>query len=208
MVFGKNPRAVQRTLFTPFATLLLRLGFTPNAVTIVGTLLTTAVALVMFPLGYLVSGSLALGVLVLTDSIDGLMARQSGKASPFGAFLDSTLDRLSDAAIFVGVTLWFLLHTEGITQIVGMCAALGGLVFGSMVPYVRAKAESLGVDASVGVAERADRVLIILVATFITGLGLPIPLFIGILITLAVLSLVTVLQRIRATRLGLRAHED
>lgn len=207
MVLGKNARGVQRTLFTPFATLFLRLGLTPNAVTIIGTVLTTAVALVMFPLGYLVSGSLALGVLVLTDSIDGIMARLSGTSSPYGAFLDSTLDRVADSAIFVGVTMWFFLHTQGTLQVVGMCAALAGLVFGAMVPYVRAKAEALGVDASVGVAERADRILIVLVATFITGLGLPVPLFILILIVLALLSLVTVVQRIRATRLGLQARD-
>lgn len=203
MVLGSRARGVQYVLFTPFARAFLKLGLTPNAVTVIGTLLTTAAALTLIPMGYLVTGSLALGVLVLTDSIDGIMARESGTSGAYGAFLDSTLDRVSDAAIFAGVLMWFFFHTSDAARLAGIIAALACLAFGAMVPYVRAKAESLGVDASVGVAERADRIVVVLVATFITGLGVPVGVMIGVLALLAAASVITVAQRIRATARGL-----
>lgn len=207
MVLGSRARGVQHTLFTPVARAFLKVGFTPNAVTIIGTLATTIVAITALPMGYLVTGSLALGVLVLTDSVDGIMAREAGTSGPFGAFLDSTLDRVSDAAIFAGVLMWFFFHTTDGTRVGGMIASIACLAFGGIVPYVRAKAESLGVDASIGIAERADRIVIVLVVTFITGLGVPVPVMIAVLTVLAVLSLITVIQRIHATQVALRdAH--
>lgn len=204
MVLGSGARGVQHALFTPVARVFLRIGLTPNAVTVIGTLATTIAALVLLPMGFLVSGSLVLGVLVLTDSVDGIMAREAKTSSTYGAFLDSTLDRVSDAAIFAAVLLWFFFHADGVWQVIGMLTALACLAFGAIVPYVRAKAESLGVDASVGIAERADRIVVVLVATFLTGLGVPEPVMAIVLGLLAVLSLATVLQRIFTTRLALK----
>lgn len=203
MVLGSRGRGIQQVLFAPIAKGLLRLGVAPNAVTIVGTVITTGLALTLLPLGHLVLGSLLLGVMVLTDSVDGIMARLQGSGAPFGAFLDSTLDRVSDAAIFAGVLFWFFLHTRGPWQIVGMGAAVACLAFGAMVSYARAKAESLGVSASIGIAERADRLLVVLLATFATGLGAPAWLMAAVLGLLGVLSLVTVLQRMRAVHRAL-----
>lgn len=205
VVLGSKARGVQYALFTPVAKAFLKMGLTPNAVTVVGTLATTIVALTLIPMNHLIIGSLALGVLVLTDSIDGIMARESGTSGPYGEFLDSSLDRVSDAAIFAGVALWFVFHTSDLTQALGLGAALACLAFGAMVPYVRAKAESLGVKASVGIAERADRIVVVLVATLITGLGVPVVVMVGVLAVLALLSLITVIQRITFTRNALEA---
>lgn len=207
MVLGRSGRGIQRALFTPLARLFLKMGLTPNTITIAGTILTTAVALTLLPLGYLITGSLALGVLVLADSIDGIMARESGSASPFGAFLDSTLDRIADAAIFSGVLLWFVFNSDGVVQVTGIAFTLATLAFGAIVPYVRAKAESLGVEASVGLAERADRIVVVLVTTLMTGLGVPTLVFVVVLGLLALASFVTVLQRMAATKAGL-AQQD
>ncbi len=204
MVLGNRGRGVQALLFTPLARLLLRLRVSPNAVTVGGTVITTALALWLLPTGHLVAGSLLLGVMVLTDSVDGTMARLSGAAGPYGSFLDSTLDRVADAAIFAGVLFWFYGHTDGPWQQVGMIAATACLALGSLVSYARAKAEALGVRASVGIAERADRIVVVLAAALLTGLGVPAAVLAIALALLATASLVTVVQRMAAVRHALR----
>jgi|SRR5690625_3266187 len=204
MVLGSKARDVQQLLFTPIARFLLNLGVSPYAVTIVGTTITTAVALTFLPIGMLLAGSILLAVLVLADSVDGIMARESGKADPFGAFLDSTLDRISDSAVFGGVLLYYIFHTESGVRVAGVIASLGCLIIGGLVPYARAKAESLGVDASVGIAERADRLAIVLIALFITGLGAPDWVMVVVLVALSALSAFTVVQRFRAVLIHLR----
>ena len=107
---------------------------------------------------------------VLTDSLDGVMARQAGRSGPWGAFLDSTLDRFGDGAIFAGLVLWFT--ADGDDQLTAVLA-LACLVLGSIVPYARARAEGLGMTASGGIAERADRLVLVLVATGLVGFGVP-----------------------------------
>lgn len=206
MVLGSRARGLQHTLFSPVARVFIRLGLSPNAVTIGGTLLTVIAALALLPTGHLITGSLVLGVLVLADSIDGIMARQAGRASAFGGFLDSTLDRLSDAAIFAGLLLWFFFHDAGISQVIGIAASLACLAFGAMVSYARAKAEACGVMVTVGFAERGDRISIALAGALLTGVGVP-PLAMAVILSLlAALSLITVLQRILAARGALEAH--
>src|SRR5690625_818967 len=188
MVLGSKARDVQQKLFTPMARFLLRLGVSPNSVTVTGTILTTAVAITLVPLGMLTLGSLALGVLVLADSVDGIMARASQQAGPYGAFLDSTLDRVSDGAVFGGVVLYFVLHADSLLQVAGVITSLLCVVIGAIVSYARAKAESLGVNAAVGIAERADRLAIVLLALFITGLGASQWILVGVLGVLSLLS--------------------
>lgn len=204
MVLGNKARGVQYALFRPVARALLRVGATPNAVTILGTAATVIAALTLLPLGHLLAGSLALGVLVLTDSVDGIMARESGRASRFGEFLDSTLDRVSDAAILSGVLVWYVAHTDGTTELTGVAASLACLGFGAIVPYVRAKAEALGIEAAVGLAERADRLLVVLLATFVTGLGAPPAVMSAVLGLLGAVTALTVLQRLLVVHRALR----
>jgi CDP-diacylglycerol--glycerol-3-phosphate 3-phosphatidyltransferase len=182
---------------TPIADLLLSRGVSPDAVTIAGTVAVVLTALTLYPTGHLLAGSLVIGLLVLTDSLDGVMARRSGRSSDWGAFLDSTLDRFGDAAIFAGLVLWFTGEGDDRTTAV---LALTCLVLGSVVPYARARAEGLGMTAAVGIAERADRLLAALTATALVGLGLPVAVLTVVLALLALASAITVVQRMAAVR--------
>jgi CDP-diacylglycerol---glycerol-3-phosphate 3-phosphatidyltransferase len=184
-------------LFTPVADALLRWGVSPDAVTITGTLVVVVTALWAFPTGNLLLGALVIALFALTDSLDGVMARRSGRSGPWGAFLDSTLDRFGDAAIFSGLVLWFF--GDGDDELAGTLA-LACLVLGSVVPYARARAEGLGMSASGGIAERADRLLLVLTATALVGFGLPSVVLTVVLALLAVASAITIVQRIAKVR--------
>lgn len=171
---------------------LLRLGVHPNAVTIIGTIGVVFGACFFFPRGgiNLFWGVLFITFFVVTDMLDGTMARLSGKASRLGAYLDSTLDRVADAAIF-GALVWTFRDTSPSTSM----AALLCLTLGSFVPYARARAEGLGIDAKGGIAERSDRLVIGLVATAFVGLGLPLWVLTWVLYLLAAAAAITVVQR-------------
>jgi len=182
---------------TPVATLLMRMGVSPDMVTVVGTLGVVAGALVFFPSGHLWLGVVVITVFVFSDLIDGHMARALGTSSKWGAFLDSTLDRLGDSAIFAGLAIW--LFGGGDDRLLGY-VALWALVMGSVTSYTRAKAESLGMTAKGGIAERADRLVAVLLMTFFSdALDLPILLAI-VLWTLAAASTITVVQRMVLVR--------
>lgn len=185
-------RGVMTRVWTPLADALLRAGVSPDAVTITGTLVVVVTALWAFPTGHLLVGGLVIGLFTLTDSLDGVMARRAGRSGPWGAFLDSTLDRLGDGAIFAGLVLWFTGAGDSRPDAV---LALACLVLGSIVPYARARAEGLGMTASGGIAERADRLLAVLVATVLVGAGLPGVVMTVVLALLTVASAVTVVQR-------------
>ena len=128
------------------------------------------------------------------------MARLSGTTSPWGAFLDSTLDRLADAAIFGGLTVWFAQQGD----LLGVGLTLAALVLGQVVSYTRARAEGLGAQAAVGIAERAERLIIVLVATALVGGGLPVEVLLVAMAVLALASAVTVVQRMLVVRRQLR----
>ncbi|MEZ0448070.1 phosphatidylinositol phosphate synthase [Cellulomonas sp. ICMP 17802] len=185
-------RGAMTRFFTPIARVLLRAGVSPDAVTIGGTLVVVVTALWAFPTGHFLAGTLIIAVFVLTDSLDGVMARQAGRSGPWGAFLDSTLDRFGDGAIFAGLVLWF---TAGGDDRPSAVLALACLVLGSIVPYARARAEGLGMTASGGIAERADRLALVLVATFAVGVGAPAVVLTVVLALLALASSVTIVQR-------------
>jgi phosphatidylinositol phosphate synthase len=190
-------RAFWGNLFTPLARLLLRLGVSPDLVTLVGTLGVCAGALVFFPRGQLLIGVLVITAFVFSDIVDGTMARLSGRSSRFGAFLDSTLDRLGDAAIFGGLVMYYdgPGHSRGLAALALYC-----LVMGSVTSYARARAESLGMEAKGGIAERADRLVAILVMTGLSAI-FDVPILIPLtLAVLAVASTITVVQRVLAVR--------
>jgi CDP-diacylglycerol--glycerol-3-phosphate 3-phosphatidyltransferase len=191
-------------LWSPVGNLLLRMGVSPNTVTVVGTLGVCAGALVCFPQGWLLAGVLVITAFVFSDMIDGYMARTSGQMTSFGAFLDSTLDRIGDAAVFGGLAMYYV--GPGDDQ-AWAALAIYCLSMGSVTSYARARAESLGMQAKVGIAERADRLVAILVMTGLADLlrllGVDhrvmwlIPLTLGVL---AVASTITVVQRILVVR--------
>jgi CDP-diacylglycerol---glycerol-3-phosphate 3-phosphatidyltransferase len=190
-------RAFWTRLLSPVANLLLRLGVSPDAVTVVGTLGVVTGSLVFFPRGEFFVGVVVVTVFVFSDLIDGYMARQSERTSVWGAFLDSTLDRMGDAAVFAGLVLWYGGGGDN-RWLAGL--ALYCLVMGAVTSYARARAESLGMQATGGIAERADRLVLILVATGLAGLFDFEPLIVAALALLAVGSTVTVVQRILIVR--------
>ncbi|MCG7285681.1 CDP-alcohol phosphatidyltransferase family protein [Cellulomonas sp. ACRRI] len=193
-------RGAMTRLFTPVADALLKRGVSPDAVTITGTVAVVAAALWLYPTGHFLAASLVIAFFALTDSLDGVMARRAGRSGPWGAFLDSTLDRFGDAAIFSGLVLWFVHGSDSSWAGWGSGLALACLVLGAIVPYARARAEGLGMTAAVGIAERADRLATVLVATALVGVGVPEPVLVVVLGLLAVASLVTVAQRVLTVR--------
>jgi CDP-diacylglycerol---glycerol-3-phosphate 3-phosphatidyltransferase len=190
-------RAYWARLMAPVARLLLRLGVSPDAVTLVGTLGVSAGALIFFPQGELAIGVVVVTVFVFSDMVDGQMARLSDRTSSWGAFLDSTLDRIGDAAVFAGLVLWFAGGGDALWL---AALALYCLVMGNLTSYARARAESLGMQAKGGIAERADRLVLILVATFFADVLGFLPLLVAALVLLAVASTVTVVQRMVGVR--------
>ena len=195
--FTDSGRGVARRVLTPLAALLLRLKVSPDAVTVIGTLGTSAAALAFYPRGEFLVGTLVIGVFVLSDSLDGTMARLAGRPSTWGAFLDSTLDRVADAAIFCGIALWFAGDGDDLPMVgVTLAALVGGL----LVSYARARAEGLGADASAGIAERTERLVLTLVAAGLSGI-FDAPWLLEVALWLvAALSWITVVQRIWAVR--------
>lgn len=190
-------RAFVARLMTPVAAALLRMGVSPDVVTVVGTLGVALGALVFYPAGLLFWGTVVITAFVFSDSLDGTMARLRGGSSTWGAFLDSTLDRVGDAAVFGGLVVWFFGGGDHVPTAV---LALACLVLGQLVSYARARAEGLGMTASVGIAERAERLVAVLVATGLVGLGVPRVLLTVVLALLAVASAVTVVQRMLVVR--------
>lgn len=203
-MLNRYARAVVTRILTPVARLLIRLGISPDVVTILGTLGVCLGALVFFPRGELLIGVLVITAFVFSDTVDGIMARTLDRSSRWGAFLDSTLDRIGDAAIFAGLTIWFF---QGGDDRLMAWLALACLVLGSLVSYARARAEGLGMRADVGIAERADRLVATLVTTGLVGLGLPEIALKIVLALLAVASIVTVVQRILVVRTQVRQSE-
>jgi len=199
-MLNKIRPALGRVL-TPIGRAVARTGVSPNAITVIGTVGVAAGALVLFPRGEFFWGTMVITAFVLFDMLDGAVARVTGKISKFGAFLDSTMDRVADAAIFAGLMIG--LYRDGQEALAG--AALYCLVSGVVVSYAKARAEGLGYTCNVGIAERAERLIVALVAAGLDGLGVPFILAIA-LWALAALSTITVGQRFAAVYV--QAKED
>jgi CDP-diacylglycerol--glycerol-3-phosphate 3-phosphatidyltransferase/CDP-diacylglycerol--inositol 3-phosphatidyltransferase len=187
----------QGVMLAPFINLFIRLGISPDVVTVVGTVGLSAGALVFFPQGLLWQGVLVITAFVFSDLIDGAMARKTGRTDDFGAFLDSTLDRVADAALFGGIACYFAWQADSRLY---LALSLVILAMGAVTSYARAKADVLGYDAKVGVAERPDRLVGLLVPAFFADLlDLPVLLHVALWV-LAVAATVTVVQRIWTVR--------
>jgi len=186
-------------LFNPVVQALARTPVTPNMITVAGTVGVAAAALSMFPIGELFPGAFTATVFIFTDMLDGQLARIKGGSGVYGAFLDSTMDRFGDAAIFGGITIWFM-RTDHLLA----CVSLFCLAAGLCVSYVKARAEGLGLNANVGLIERPERVLIGLASIGLSGLGIPYVLPIGMW-GLAAGTAFTLGQRMRAVYLDAQA---
>ena len=202
-----------KRIFDPIERLCVRLGISAKAVTVVGSVLSILVALLTGVTGWLFWGAFVLTLLVLFDSLDGSVAALSGGGTRFGAFLDSTLDRIADWATLAGIILYVNLHSDlwynaGPTKtsfpdymtpyITGV--TLYAIMTSFVTSYARARAESVGCEAKNGVATRADRLTIILIGMALTGLTGQIVILAVAMTLLAVLGTITVVQRILEVR--------
>lgn len=197
MVSSAFKPAITRVI-EPIARLAVRAKITPNAVTLIGTLGTVLSAIYFYPKGELFIGTLFIGFFALSDLFDGAIARLSEQgASAWGGFLDSTCDRITDAAILGSLAVYCILEDSDLYLV-----AIAGIVTGFLVPYIRAKAESFGIACTVGIAERTERIILALTGIGFHGLGVPYILAITLWLLFA-LSAITVIQRIAVVRRGL-----
>lgn len=192
-------RAAYSKLSKPLAKGALRIGLTPDSVTIIGTAGSVLAALLLFPIGQLWWGAFTVFVFVLADMLDGAMARERGGGTRFGAVLDATCDRISDGAIFCGLLWWVAFGLNSPPLVVGTMICL---VTSQVISYVKARAEASGLEGGGGLIERPERLIIVLTGAGLSGLPfLPGPILLHIAMwTLAVASLVTVGQRVHAVR--------
>lgn len=185
-------KAPVTAIISPIAKALLRIGVTPDAVTIFGALGSTCAAVYFFSRGDFFVGTLVITFFVLSDLFDGTMARLSKTGSTrWGALIDSTLDRVTDAAIFSGILLYAYSTQKDVLALM----ALLSLITGALIPYIRARAEGLGISCSVGIAERAERLIVVLVGTGLYGLGLGYALIISLSFIVSA-GFVTIVQRL------------
>lgn len=189
-------RASFSKAIAPMGARLARAGVTPDAITVLGTLGAVAGALVFFSRGAFFIGTLVIWFFVMLDLLDGAVARAGGRSSRFGALLDSTCDRVADAAVFGALAWWFAGsgHSRSL-----LLACLLCLVFGAVTSYIKARAEGLGMTCNVGIAERAERLIIVLVGTGLDGLGVPYVQAIALWL-LVLATAVTVVQRLAEVR--------
>ena len=179
-------------LITPSCRFLLRIGITANWLTFIGALGSSISALYFFSKGDFFLGTILVSLFALSDLFDGTMARLSEQGTTkWGALIDSTLDRVTDAAIYAGVISYAISSDNTNLALLALLA----LITGALIPYIRAKAESLGIACSVGIAERAERLIIILTATGLYGLGVNIALAGGLLLV-NIIGLITIVQRL------------
>jgi CDP-diacylglycerol--glycerol-3-phosphate 3-phosphatidyltransferase len=195
-------RASVSRVTDPVGTWLLRLGVTPNAVTVVGTAGAVLGALWFIPRGQLFAGTVVITFFVLFDLLDGAVARAGGAGTRFGAVLDASCDRIADGALFGAIAWWCL---AGAGDHSGGAAALIALVGAQVISYVKARAEATGLSADGGLVERAERLVLALVGTGLTGLGVPYALDVALWM-LALLTVVTVGQRLVAVHRSAKEH--
>lgn len=191
-MLGIHARPQINRVIEPVARRLVAMGVTPDALTIIGTLGVSGGALGFYPRGHFLAGTLVITAFVFSDLLDGAVARARGTSGQWGAFLDSTLDRIGDGAIFGALALWYAGDGDSMT----MCAvALYDLVAGAVTSYAKARAESLGLTCNVGIAERSERLIVILAFTGLSGLFDVPELLLVALWGLAVATTITVVQR-------------
>jgi len=189
----------------PLGARLARAGVTPDAITIVGTVGAVASALIFFTHGAWFTGTMLIWGFVMLDLVDGAVARAGGRASKFGAVLDSSCDRIADAAVFGSIAWFFAMHDQRWMVL----AALFCLVLGSLTSYIRARADGDGLSATVGIAERADRLIIVLVGTGLSGAHLRVPYVQAVALWLLVAaSTITVYQRFATVYRQSKAQES
>jgi CDP-diacylglycerol--glycerol-3-phosphate 3-phosphatidyltransferase len=199
-------RAAFARLTTPTARAALRIGLTPDAVTVLGTVASVAGALTLFPMGKLFAGACVVWFFAVFDMLDGAMARERGGGTRFGAVLDASCDRISDGAVFGGLLWWivFGMHDKPLAAATLIC-----LVTSQVISYIKARAEASGLCGDGGLIERPERLIIVLGGAGVSDFpfiawppALPVAMWL-----LAAASLVTCLQRLHRVRTSSGATE-
>jgi len=191
-VLGISARPAVAKVVAPVVARLGKAGVTPDMVTVTGTVGAVAGALLLIATGQLWWGAVTVTVFVLLDMLDGALARARGGGSVFGAVLDSVGDRAADAAIFGALVWWY--SGRGDNRLLVLLALIC-LVLGVLTSYIKARAEGAGLSCNVGIVERTERLILVLVGTGFTGLGIPYAVHVALWV-LVVGSAVTVGQRI------------
>lgn len=200
-----NPaaRKVAAVIIDPPAKLLVKMKVSPDVVTLVGTIGASASALILIPRGEFIWAIVLITLFAFSDLLDGTMARLTGSSGPWGNFLDATLDRVTDGAVF-GALIWW-----GATQqdywIVG--GGILALVTGQVTSYAKARAEAVGATANVGIAERAERLILAGIGILLTGFGVPYVLPV-VLWIVGIAGVITVVQRMVEVRRQLRGSKS
>ena len=189
----------------PVANWLVRRGVHPNTITAFGTACTVAGGII-YATGHIRTGGWFLGFTALFDVMDGTVARRSNKSSTFGAFLDSTLDRLADGALLGGLAVFYALNPRH-HNVPMMAVCLLGLIGAYMTSYIRARAEALGLDAKVGILQRPERIVLLSAPQAFFGLALGGLVLIAIIVLLTVTAWITAAQRIAAVHAAVRGDE-
>jgi CDP-diacylglycerol--glycerol-3-phosphate 3-phosphatidyltransferase len=199
MLNNADARGVVAPVVEPVARGLLRVGLTADMVTVIGATITVVSALVLIPQGRFVPALLIVGFFIAADVLDGTMARISGTQGPWGAWLDATLDRVADVAVFGGLLWWSVQHADTPTTVFAWICLAGSVA----ISYAKARAEAVGATANGGIAERAERLIVVGIGAILysLGLGWAMTAALGIL---AVLVVVTVVQRAVDVRSQLR----
>ncbi|CAB4334609.1 unannotated protein [freshwater metagenome] len=197
MLDNANARRTVAHLVDPVARSLIKAKVTPDAITWFGCAATIAISVIFLAHGKFVIGAILFAIFSSIDLLDGTMARMLGTAGPWGAFLDSTLDRISDAAVICAIC-YFYSNQDSAQSSLAVSAGVAALVVALLTSYARAKAESLNATCTIGIAERAERNLIIWLGLMITGLVTDV--MAQAFVLLAILSTITVMQRILFVR--------
>lgn len=187
---GRRPAAV---IVEPVARVMIRLGLSPNTVTILGATVTTLIVVTLIPTGHLVWAAVLSGLFAASDMVDGTMARLRGGGTKYGATLDATCDRITDGALFAAITWWLIYTYEAHPSLV--VASFIVLISSQVISYVKARGEASGFTMNGGLVERPERLIIGLVGVGLQGFGVPYAIDVALWV-LAVGSVFTVIQRL------------
>jgi CDP-diacylglycerol---glycerol-3-phosphate 3-phosphatidyltransferase len=190
MLGNSKARNIGKLIATPFAKIFIKLGFSPDLVTLFGTLGVVVSSIVFFSQGQFLFGSILVAMFVGLDAVDGTVARLLNRNSKWGAFFDSVLDRIADGVVLGSLAFYFANAGKETYFILSLVALLAS----EIVSYTKARAEGLGLNCDTGLAERPERVIIIIAGTFLTGFGINSALEISIWV-LTIVSIITVIQR-------------
>ncbi len=190
MLSKTKAKNISTAIVQPFAKLFIKLKISADVITFIGTLGVCVASIIYFSSGQFLVGSLLFTFFVGFDALDGTMARMLNKKSKWGAFFDSVMDRVADGVVLASISFYFITQENTMLFLISLFA----LITSEIVSYTKARAEGLGLNCDTGIAERPERVLIIIFGTLLTGIGISTAIQWSIWI-LAIVSLITLIQR-------------